>query len=329
MAQKTLIIGTRGSRLALAQANRVKGLLPGPSRIEIIRTSGDRFKTQPLHEQEGVGFFTKEIEEALLEGRIDLAVHSLKDLPTALAPGLMLSAVLERDDPGDLLLLKSESLDEGCALPLKKGAAVGGSSLRRAALLLAFRPDLKPTQLRGNVPTRIEKTLRGDCEAIVIARAGVTRLSLDVSPLLAYDLNPNLWICAPGQGAIAVESRADEREVLERLAPLDHTRTRACVQAERRLLLSYGGGCHAPFGAWTEAAGESWRIHIGAPDREGTFKIGRFQGADLGAAREEAEAWIKAGRPAHTGTEKGREGTPERISQEEQEWICRPARPWC
>jgi len=346
MAQEILIIGTRGSRLALAQANRVRGQLAGPSEIQVIRTSGDRFKETPLHEQEGVGFFTKEIESSLLEGKIDLAVHSLKDLPTLLAAGLTLAAVLKRDDPGDLLLLKPEALDESRAFPLKAGAGVGGSSLRRQALLQSLRDDLVPVPLRGNVPTRIEKTLRGDCDAIVIARAGMARLGLDVAPLLAYDLNPRLWICAPGQGAIAVEACERTGEVHGRLGALDHARTRSCVLAERALLISFGGGCHAPFGAWATAVEDGYQLFVGAPGTDGVFRVGGFMGAELSLVQQEAEAWIKAGRPETARQEavgEARPGSSDEIVNhvtsvldakpisaylEEGEWICRPARPW-
>jgi len=304
----TLIVGTRGSRLAREQARRVIERLPGAAEVLVVTTSGDRFKEQKLGEQSSVGFFTKEIEAELLSKKIDLAVHSLKDLPTVIPPGLVLAAVLERDEAGDVLLVRPGALEHKRDLPVRADATVGASSMRRQALLGAFAGDLTPVPIRGNVPTRVEKCIRGDCDAVILARAGLARLSLEVDPLLAFDLNPRLWICAPGQGVIAVEAREDDREVQARLSGLEHASTRAIITAERRLHVVFGGGCHAPFGAYMER--EDSKIYVAAPSNAGHMGVKEFSKLDA------AEEWIRSGCPSEPS--RGRE-----------EWICRPARSWC
>jgi hydroxymethylbilane synthase len=316
MPGRTLNVGTRGSKLALEQARRVRERLPGRSELCIVKTSGDRFQEKPLHEQDGVGFFTKEIEQQLIAGNIDLAVHSLKDLPVRLAPGLMLAAVLERDEASDMLLVRPDWVDDASRLCLRPGARVGASSLRRQALLKALNSRALPAPIRGNVPTRVDKLRLGDHDAIVLARAGLSRLGLDTAPLAAFDLNPHRWICAPGQGAIAVEAREDDDEVLERLKVLDHALTRQCVQAERELLLVFGGGCHAPFGAYASLEDGVFCAFVAAPGRDGVFRMEGFQAGRLDDARALAERWIRA-------------GCPLAASGEEEEWLVRPARPWC
>jgi hydroxymethylbilane synthase len=305
---RVLIVGSRGSRLAREQTRRVTERLQGPSEVRVIKTSGDRFLDQKLGEQAGVGFFTKEIEQELLAGSIDLAVHSLKDLPTDLPGGLVLGAVLERDEAGDVLLVRPEAVDEEQTIPLKTGAMVGASSMRRQALLRAVRGDLEPMPIRGNVPTRVDKCRRGDCDAVVLARAGLARLGLEVGPLVAFDLNPRVWVCAPGQGVIAVEARENDEEARARLGGMEHAPTRACVDAERRLHVRFGGGCHAPFGAFMEH--ENSRIFVAAPSNGGRLGVKEFP------ALSEAEEWIRSG--CLSGS-----------TRERKEWICRPARSWC
>jgi len=319
---RTLIIGTRGSELARAQTHRVQAGLEGSTALSVVKTCGDRFQDKPLHEQGGVGLFTKEIEQALLDGRIDLAVHSLKDLPTALAPGLCLGAVLARDDAGDVLLARPGAVEEGRRLRLRAGARVGASSLRRQALLRSLDPELVPGPIRGNVPTRVEKVRRGEHDAIVLARAGLARLALDVGELRAFDLDPARWSGAPGQGAIAVEIRAGDPETAVRVDALDDPVTRACTAAERGLLFAYGGGCHAPFGAWARPlAGGGMRVDVAAPGADGQFRVRAFAGDELDRACEEAEAWIRSGCPG------GHDATPD-ASTEKQAPIAVPARPW-
>jgi hydroxymethylbilane synthase len=315
MSERILKIGTRGSDLALEQARRVRDGLIGAGELEIIRTSGDRFGDQPLGESTQIGFFTKEIEDALLSGRIDLAVHSLKDLPTTLAGGLALGAVLRRDDPSDVLLVRPERHDADMAIPVKRHSRIGASSLRRQALLKKFGDDLTPVPIRGNVPTRIEKAALGEFDAIILSRAGLERLKSDVEPLLAFELNPRVWPCAPGQATIAVETRARDREVTDRLHELLDQETWDRVHAERSLLAAYGGGCHVPFGAYADRTDSSFEIFVAAP-AEDRFVVELFRGDTLEEARRSAEAWIRGDRTIMS-------------RPEVEEWLSRPARSWC
>jgi len=252
-----LIIGTRGSALALAQAEGVAAALrrarPGITvRLERIRTAGDRLADAPLGPAGGKGLFVKEIEEALLAGRVDLAVHSLKDLPADLPLGLALAAFPSREDPRDVLVARGGGSLE--ALP--EGAAVGTGSLRRQAQLLQLRPDLKVVPIRGNVDTRLRKLDAGEVEAILLAAAGLRRLGLEAR--ITEYLPPDRMVPAIGQGALAIEVR--ERDLGgalgEAVRALDHAETRAAVAAERAFLRALGGDCKTPVAAHaTLAAG--------------------------------------------------------------------------
>jgi hydroxymethylbilane synthase len=258
---RTLRIGTRASQLALWQANRVADLLraqPDAPAVELvhIRTEGDARTDVPLWQVGGRAFFTREIDRAQLAGEVDLAVHSLKDLTTVLEAGLALGAVLEREDPRDALLSRSgQPLAE-----LPPGARVGTSSLRRRAFLAHSRRDLQLAELRGNVPTRVERLIEGRYEAIVLAAAGLKRLGLErhVSAYLPIDQFPP----AVSQGAIAVVRRADDAEAAHWLGPLDHPATRLATVAERALLRRVEGGCQVPLGALARVQGD--RLHLGA-----------------------------------------------------------------
>lgn len=259
-------LGTRGSALALAQARIVASRLAaaGAGEVELvtIRTSGDRFTAASLPAIGGAGLFTKEIEEALLDGRIDLAVHSLKDLPTALPPGLALGAVLEREDPADALVAPP-----GMTLAtLPPRARVGTSSPRRRAQLLAARPDLEIVDLRGNVPTRLERQASGELHAVVLARAGLARLGLGtrIAQVLPFDV----MLPAPGQGALAVEMRADDGSAAAAASAIDDAEARAATTAERAFLDELGGGCRLPAGALAVCEGDSlWlRACVAHPD---------------------------------------------------------------
>jgi hydroxymethylbilane synthase len=243
-----LVIGTRASALALWQARHVAALLaavPGAPPVELrhISTQGDLQSDVPLWQVGGRAFFTREIDRALLAGEVSLAVHSLKDLPTRLEPGIVLAAVLERADPRDALV---SSGDLGLA-QLPRGARIGTSSLRRRAFLARLRPDAQLLELRGNVPTRLERLQRGDYDAIVLAAAGLSRLALDEH--VSQYLDPESFPPAVAQGAIAVCARAQDAATLRHLAPLDHGATRSAVSAERTLLAQLEGGCQVPLGA--------------------------------------------------------------------------------
>ena len=258
-----LVIGSRGSQLALWQAKWIAARLAErgqETRTEIIKTTGDKITDVPLAKVGTKGLFTKEIEEALLDGRIDLAVHSLKDLPTEVPEGLVIAAIPEREDPRDAMV----------GVPLKNvtaGARVGTSSLRRAAQLRVMRKDLKIESLRGNLDTRLRKLDEGQYEAIVLAAAGLTRLGWAYR--IAEILSPDMMCPAVGQGALAVETRVDgpARDIC---SVLDHPATRVAFTAERAILASLGGGCQVPVGAHARVSGE--RLHliavVIAPDGE-------------------------------------------------------------
>ncbi|MDR1490748.1 MAG: hydroxymethylbilane synthase [Desulfovibrio sp.] len=248
-----LTIATRGSKLALWQAEHIRALLMEEHRLDVsllvLKTRGDVIKDAPISGMDGKGFFVREIEDALLDGRADLAVHSIKDLPMKLPAGLKLGAVPARASAHDLLL--SFRYSDLSALP--EGAKVGTGSPRRRAQLLAERPDLDVSPLRGNVDTRIKKLERGDFAAVVMAAAGLERLGLCVTHM--HELAPPRFLPAPGQGALGLEFRADRVDVESMLAFLDDPQTRACVEAERAFLDGLGGGCLAPVAAFASFEG--------------------------------------------------------------------------
>ncbi|NIP59511.1 MAG: hydroxymethylbilane synthase [Gemmatimonadetes bacterium] len=246
---KTLRLGTRGSVLARTQSQHVREALEGGGdlrvELEIIRTSGDLYQDRPLPEIGGKGLFTRELDRALLDGAIDLAVHSLKDLPTETPDGLLLAAVPLREDPRDVLIGRE---GQGSALAaLAPGSVVGTSSLRRQALTLAFRSDLEVRPIRGNLDTRIRKVEEGDFDAIVVAAAGVLRLGM--KERVGEWLERTAWLPAPGQGALALVARKDDAAVRAALETLDDAASRAAVVAERSLLRALGGGCQMPIAA--------------------------------------------------------------------------------
>ena len=238
-------LGTRGSALALWQAEHVRDRLVAlghPVELRVITTTGDRVLDRRLDSVGGKGAFLKEIEEAMQAGEIDLAVHSLKDVPVELPKGLSLCAILERADPRDALLSAGPRLAD-----LPRGATVGTTSLRRQALLRALRPDLVLADLRGNVDTRIRRLREGRFDAILLAMAGLTRLGRAGEVTEALD--PRQFVPAPGQGAIALECRDADTAVREAVAPLDHAPSARAVSAERAFLAALGGGCNVPLGA--------------------------------------------------------------------------------
>jgi hydroxymethylbilane synthase len=264
-----VVIGTRGSELALWQANTVAGLLGEESELKIIKTAGDRFLGQSLQGQFEQGFFTKELEEQLLAGEIDVAAHSLKDLPTQSPKGLAVGAYLKRAPVSDLLIVNPEWHAPSRPVPVREGTPVGATSLRRQAQLKLYAPHAQATFLRGNVPTRVRKCAEGEYGAIILARAGVGRLGLDLSGLHCYEFDPQTWLPAPGQGAIAVQARANDSRIRELLARLDDEPTRIAASLERAVLANYQGGCHTAFGAWARPEGGQWRMGIGIEDVHG------------------------------------------------------------
>ena len=245
-----LRIGSRGSQLALWQANHISALLREQGHeveLEIIKTTGDKITDVALAQVGTKGMFTKEIEEALADGRVDLAVHSLKDLPTELPPGFELVAITTRVNPRDVFL--SVKYDSIAALP--KGALVGTSSLRRQAQLKVVRPDLEIHALRGNVDTRVRKLEEGEYDAIILAAAGLTRLGK--TQLVKEVLSEEFMCPAAGQGALGIEIRAGDEAMRKHLAFLDDAAARAATTCERALLNKLGGGCQVPIGAFAES----------------------------------------------------------------------------
>ena len=299
-----LRIATRGSELALWQANWVRAQLEAlghSAELVLIETKGDRTQAdnQPFAQMTGQGFFTKAVQDALLDGRADLAVHSHKDLPSAPFPGLEIAAVTERADPRDVLLMRPESFDTNAGiLPLTEKAKVGTSAVRRQRQLLALRPDLHVAELRGNVPTRIQKLREGNYDAIVLAAAGLARLDLDLADVQVVPLEPETFMPAPAQGALALETRRDAYDVAALLTDLHDIESYKTVAAERGLMSMLQGGCQLALGAYARLqAGtiklmawyEGSFVEVEHPSSEGAAllafdALGRPQ-----AAREAAE----------------------------------------
>lgn len=256
-ASKKIGIGTRGSPLALAQAHEVRdrliaahGLTQDDVVVNVISVIGDRIQDRPLSEVGGKGLFTEEIEAQLSDGRIDIAVHSSKDMPTQLPQGLALVAYLEREDPRDAFIGKTAStLSE-----LPKGAIVGSSSLRRQALVRRARPDVRVVGFRGNVQTRLRKLDEGQADATLLANAGLRRLGMAdvITDLIDMDVFPP----APGQGAICIEGRSDDDRVLSLLEPINHRSTEAALLCERAFLASLDGSCRTPIAGHAKIEGD-------------------------------------------------------------------------
>jgi hydroxymethylbilane synthase len=244
-------IATRGSALALWQANWVRAQLEQQVQVElvIIETQGDR-ESAAFRNMLGQGFFTKAVQDSVLEGSADIAVHSLKDLPSAVTPGLIIAAIPEREDAREALLINPSAFDSSFEkLPILLNAVIGTSAVRRQAQLAVLRPDLKVHDLRGNVPTRVEKLRSGEYNAIVLAWAGLKRLNLDLHDLQVITLEPEVFVPAPGQGALALECRSDDARTLGLLEALDNKDARETVQTERGLMAKLEGGCQLALGA--------------------------------------------------------------------------------
>lgn len=252
---KPIIIGTRGSDLALWQANFVRKELERIGHkvhIEIITTEGDKVQDLGFDKMEGKGFFTKEIEAALLKRDIDLAVHSHKDLETKQPEGLKVAAVSARENPCELLLVCESAYQENALWGLRKDAVVGTSSARRKSQLLALRQDVQIKELRGNVPTRVEKLRSGEYDAILLAKAGVLRLELDLSGLVSIDLTPDEFVPAPAQGVLALQIRSVDAELQNILKQLNDSKVQKIVHLERSVLNLMDGGCQLPLGVYCD-----------------------------------------------------------------------------
>ena len=261
--KRKIIIASRGSELALWQANFVQAQLKEigvESEIKVIKTQGDKIQHLSLEKLEGKGFFTKEIEEALLSKEADLAVHSHKDLPTESPEGLVVAAVSYRENPGELLIIRKESADNKKKLHYKTNAIVGTSSGRRKSQLLAYRPDTQLKDLRGNVPTRIDKLRKGDYDAILIAAAGVERLNIDLSEFQVERPTPTEFIPAPAQGVLALQTRDNDHELIAALQKMHHPEVQECIAIERKILNLFKGGCQMPLGAYCEKEEDTFRV---------------------------------------------------------------------
>ncbi|MCH2043397.1 MAG: hydroxymethylbilane synthase [Saprospiraceae bacterium] len=248
-------IGTRGSKLALWQANFIKDQLESLGhqvQLTIIKTKGDKIQHLGFDKIEGKGFFTKELEDALLEERVDLAVHSMKDLPTTQPEGLRLAAVSYRANPSDCLILRKEVVDESQDLSFKANAIIGTSSARRKAQMLHFRPDINLKDIRGNVPTRLQKLREQQFDGILLATAGLERLKIDLSEFHCIEFDPREFIPAPAQGVLALQVRATDRPLYDILRRLHNSATVRCTNIERGVLQLTQGGCHIPLGVYCE-----------------------------------------------------------------------------
>ena len=262
-------IASRGSDLALWQANFVQAELKKngiTSEIRIYKTQGDLIQNVGFDKLEGKGFFTKEIEEALLKNECDLAVHSYKDLPTESPEGLVVAANSYRENPDELVLVRKESVDLKRKFGFKKNAIVGTSSARRKAQLLGFRNDIELKDLRGNVPTRIQKLRDKQYDAILLAAAGIERLKIDVSEFHVEKINPQEFIPAPAQGVLALQTRENDRELIAALQKIHHPEVADCISVERRILNLFEGGCHMPLGAYCEFEDEVFKIWTAMAD---------------------------------------------------------------
>ncbi len=301
-----IVFGSRGSRLARCQTEQVAEILKARTgeayRIEVIETSGDRVSDQPLAKIGIKGLFTAELSQALREGRIDVAVHSLKDLPVEDAGGLTLGAIPAREDPHDVLVFDPQQEDpEGGTLPLFPRCTIGTSSPRRAASVLALRPDLLTKDIRGNVPTRVGKVQDRSYDGVVLAAAGLARLGLRPEGLTVKVLPPARFTPAPGQGALGVQCRADDDRVRQLLRCVHDDETARCVGAERKVLWLLGGGCSMPLGVLVlgDATGYRMQVSLFAEDVPGCGVSLDLAGEDPDALAEQAAMELRPllGRP--------------------------------
>ena len=271
-------IGSRGSDLALWQANFIKNQLENLGQeveINIIKTKGDKIQHLSFDKIEGKGFFTKEIEQALLEKKVDLAVHSHKDLETNSPSGLSVVAVSEREDPSELLLMNKNALDNTQLWNLKKGAVVGTSSARRKSQMLFFREDVTIKDLRGNVPTRVEKLKNGNYDAILLAYAGVSRLGLNLSNFHVVKLPVKWFIPAPAQGVLALQIRENDYRLKELLNKINSDYTQQEISIERKVLNLLDGGCQLPLGVYCKKENNqtnTW-VSIVKPGEKSIFRF--------------------------------------------------------
>jgi hydroxymethylbilane synthase len=282
-----IIIGSRGSDLALWQANHVKDQLEtlgAEVEIKIIKTQGDVIQHLSFDKMEGKGFFTKELEQALLSSEIDLAVHSHKDLETQASPGLKIAAVSKRENPSDILLIRKEKVQENAFWSLPQNAIVGTSSARRKSQVVRFRPDIEIKDLRGNVPTRIQKLREGQYDAILLAKAGVNRLRLDLTEFIEIELDPSEFVPAPAQGVLALQIRENDTALAQFLVALNHQEVAKCIAVERAVLKKMEGGCQLPLGVYCP---DEQHVYVSySPDAQNGAILEAYEVEDLALIAE-------------------------------------------
>ncbi len=305
MNDNHLIIGSRGSDLALYQANFIRELLErehGCSvEIRIIKTAGDRIDNVAFDKMEGKGFFTKELEDALLASEIDLAVHSLKDLMTTQPEGLKLGAVGYRADRRELLLIRPSARTGSGVIPVKAGSTIGTSAARRKAQIAYHHPELRIVDLRGNVPTRVRKLRDGQFDAILIAAAGIRRLELDLVDLEVVELDPELFLPAPAQGILGIQIRRSDPRVESVVSNLGSRDDAVAARLERGLLQKFDAGCSLPLGVLSDRQGHQYRLKavLGVRDGDGWAGLKRAEilGTDIEQIIESAYAALQEGSP--------------------------------
>ncbi|MCB9915198.1 MAG: hydroxymethylbilane synthase [Planctomycetes bacterium] len=310
-----LRLGTRGSALALAQARDMRARLAAlghEGEIVVVKTRGDGDQVRPFAQVGAPGLFVRELEHALLDGAVDVAVHCYKDLPSDSPAELVVTAMPEREDTRDVLLVRAEAHDAGAAhLPVRTGACVGTASARRQSLVRHLRGDLSTELLRGNVPTRVQKLKDGAYDAILLAAAGLARLEraaaggagepIDLSGVVVSPLDPADFVPAPSQGALALQTRVDDDDVRAALVPLDDARAHAAVRAERELLRLVEAGCQVPFGAWAELHDDGTLTLHAALEVDGALRRHRARAASTrpsSRARATTRCSLGAGGPA-------------------------------
>src|SRR5690606_22802616 len=274
--QRTIIIGTRGSKLALWQANHIKDELEAVgvhSEIRIIKTQGDNFVNLTFSKLLGKGFFTKELQEELLAGTIDLAVHSHKDLPTEQPPGLVISAVSEREEPCEDLLIHPEAVDVSRQFSLRDRAIVGSSSARRRSQLLSYRPDLELADIRGNVPSRVQKLRDREFDAILLAKAGLKRLGIDLSGLHVEELDPQVIVPAAAQGVLALQIREEDTDLAATLQKIHHPEVQDTIRIEREILHLFEGGCRMPIGAYCVKENDEYLVWVSRAANDDEYPV--------------------------------------------------------
>ncbi len=306
---RKLVIGSRGSELALWQANFIKCNIRNHTdvsvEIRIIKTQGDKIDHLSFAEMEGKGFFTKELEEALLGGTIDLAVHSLKDMQTTTPDGLRLGAVCFREDPRELVLIRPEACDTGAPLNIKEGSVVGTSSVRRQCQIAHLAPSLQCKDLRGNVPTRVSKLREREYDAIVLANAGVKRLGLDISDLKSSVQDVSDFLPAPAQGILGIQIRRDDPAAASIIGKLDDPALRKQVALERGLLTRFDGGCQLPLAAMSEISCNGYSLSAALGVRRdsgwGELRRANASGTDIETLIDEAYECLTS--PVSSGAE--------------------------